>query len=517
MARLERRAFLKQALLSGSYALIGPAGHSLAFAQAARRRHNVLFFAIDDLRSQLGCYGTPGMVTPHIDRLGQQGTVFLRSYCQQSICNPSRASLLTGLRPDTTRIHDLSTHFRMHTPDAITLPQYFKQHGYHTQGLSKIFHGGLDDPQSWSAPQWRPEAPTYIDEKIVAELEADTKAALARGQNVERTPPLRDPKTGIVLKLGSRTAVHGPAWESADCPDSALADGKTAEKAVALLREYKGGQQPFFLAVGFIRPHLPFVAPKKYFDLYPAETIQLPPNHRAPDGGPRVAFPRPEEPRAYKDVPKDGPIPDARQRELIRAYRACVSYVDAMVGQVVDELDRLGLRDRTVISLFGDHGWHLGENAVWGKMTNFEAGTLAPLIVSAPGQSHPGARTTALAEFVDLYPTLCELCGLPVPAALEGTSLVPLMENPRRAWKTAAFSQEHSRREGAIGYSLRTDRYRYTEWYSKDRAPVVARELYDHHQDPGETINLAAQPGHEQLIESLGARLRAGWKAARPQ
>jgi iduronate 2-sulfatase len=519
MPALSRRELLTQGLLAGTYALIAPACARIAPSSAAvrgRRRPHVLFIAIDDLRPQLGCYGTPRMRTPHIDALARQGTTFRRAYCQQSICNPSRASLLTGLRPDTTRIYDLQTHFRLHLPDAVTLPQYFKQNGYRTQGLSKIFHSGLDDPRSWSDPHWLPRAATYVDQKILTELEEDTQAALARGQAVERTPPLTDPKTGLVLKLGSRTAVQGPVWESAECSDSQLTDGKTADKAIELLNAYRLRDEPFFLCVGFIRPHLPFVAPRKYFDLYPPESIRLADNPFAPEGAPACAFPIPEEPRAYKDMPKDGPIPAAKQLEVIRAYCACVSYVDAQVGRLIGELDRLGMRENTVICLWGDHGWHLGENAVWGKMTNFERGAHAPLIISAPRQSRKGEGTNALAEFVDIYPTLCELCGLPVPGNLEGTSLVPVMESPNRSWKKAAFSQEHSRRKGIMGYTMRTDRYRYTEWMSPEKA-LVARELYDHDRDTGENVNLAVKAGNEALVESLSRMLRAGWKAARPE
>ena len=518
MPRISRRELLGQGLMAGAYALMTQAcGGKLPDTSpgAPDRRPNVLFIAVDDLRPQLGCYGTPLMRTPHIDALARQGTLFRRAYCQQSICNPSRASLLTGLRPDTTGIYDLQTHFRVNVPDAVTLPEYFKRNGYRTQGLSKIFHGGLDDPRSWSDPHWQPRASTYIDQKILAELEEDTQAALARGQNVERTPPVIDPKTGLVIKLGSRVAVHGPVWESADCPDNQLTDGKTADKAVELLNEYRRGDQPFFLCAGFIRPHLPFVAPKRYFDLYPPESIRRAANPFTPNGAPACASPIPEEPRAYKDMPKEGPIPEAKQLEVIRAYCACVSYIDAMVGRLIGELDRLGLRDDTIICLWGDHGWHLGENDVWGKMTNFERGTHAPLIIAAPRQRNQGAATNALTEFVDVYPTLCELAGLPLPENLEGTSLVPLMRDPRRAWKKAAFSQEHSRRKGMFGRTMRTDRYRYTEWFSPEKT-LAARELYDHDLDPAENVNLAVKAGNEALVERLSRQLHAGWTAARP-
>jgi len=517
MSSISRRKLLTQGFVTGIYALLSPSlsWMGLTAAPAKSRRPNVLFIAIDDLRPQLGCYGTPFMVTPNIDALAEQGTVFLRTYCQQAVCNPSRASLLTGLRPDSTQVYDLKTHFRYYRPDALTLPQYFKQNGYHTQGLSKIFHGGLDDPQSWSAPHWSPRAPAYIDEKILARLELDTEVAQARGQVLKSYTLLKDSKTGTVLKRSSRKAVHGPVWEGPDCPDNRLGDGKTADKAIKLLNEYKHKDRPFFLGVGFVRPHLPFVAPKKYFDLYPPESIPLADNQLAPDGVPNCAFPSHEEPRVYIDVPEKGSIPESKQREIIRAYCACASFIDAQVGRLVGELDRLGMRDNTVICLWGDHGWHLGENSVWGKMTNFEQSAHAPLIISAPHRGRKRGRTTALVEFVDVYPTLCELCGLPLTGNLEGISLVPLMENPDRPWKKAAFSQDNSRRNGIMGHTMRTDRYRYTEWMSPAYT-LVGRELYDHVRDPGENVNLAVRAGHEKLLASLSKMLHAGWKAALP-
>lgn len=518
MPPISRRQILAGGLAAGVHTLLSPALSRMGFSVCTdkkKKRPNVLFIAIDDLRPQLGCYGTPFMVTPNIDTLAGKGTLFLRTYCQQAVCNPSRASLLTGLRPDSTQIYDLKTHFRYYRPDVVTLPQHFKRNGYHTQGLSKIFHGGLDDPQSWSAPHWGPRASAYVGETILAQLEADTEAARERGQVLRSYPLQTDQKTGTVLKMSSRKAVHGPVWEGPDCPDNRLADGKTADKAIELLNEYSGMDKPFFLAVGFIRPHLPFVAPKKYFDLYPPENIPLADNREVPEGAPDCAFPRPEEPRVYIDVPEQGPIPEEKQREIIRAYCACASYIDAQVGRLVSELDRLGLRDNTVICLWGDHGWHLGENSVWGKMTNFEESAHAPLIIAAPHKGRKGGRTRGLVEFVDIYPTLCDLCGLPLPDALEGISLVPLMENPGRPWKKAAFSQDNSRRNGIMGYTMRTDRFRYTEWMSPQNK-LVGRELYDHQLDPGETVNLADRDDSAGIVERLSDLLHTGWKAALP-
>jgi len=490
----------------------------LAFSGAARveaaGRLNVLFIAVDDLRPDLGCYGVDWVKSPHIDRLAAGGTVFNRAYCQQAVCSPSRTSLLTGRRPDTTRIYDLSTHFRAHLPDVVTLPQYFKQNGYHTQSIGKVYHGGLDDPLSWSAPSIKAQGKWYCDPKIVARLQAERKKI----KNPRRQIVKRDPKTGVVLhikRVGRR--VNGPASEVADVDEHELPDGHTTDVAIELLRDYKKNpERPFFLAVGYLKPHLPFVAPKKYYDLYDPQQIGQPDNPYPPMDCPPIALTDWGELRAYWDIGRDAPtpLPPEKTLQLRHAYYACVSYVDAQIGRLLDALDQLGLADDTIVILWGDHGWQLGEHGLWCKHTNFELATRAPLIVRAPNQSHPGARTDALVEFVDIYPTLCELAGLPLPDGLEGTSMVPVMNDPDRPWKSAAFSQ-YPRAGGVMGYSMRTDRYRYTEW-RKD-GQVVARELYDHKYDPAENVNVVDRPQHRELVQSLSRQLQAGWQAARPR
>ena len=286
----------------------------------------------------------------------------------------------------------------------------------------------------------------------------------------------------------------------------------TADKAIECLRELK--DKKFFLAVGFLKPHLPFNAPKKYFDLYKPEEIKLAPNPDRPKDAPDVAFTNWGELRAYTDIPDVGPMDDKKARELIRAYYAATSYTDAQIGRVVDELDKLGLREKTIIVLWGDHGWQLGEHSMWCKHTNFEEATHAPLIISAPGQKNRGAKTDALAEFVDIYPTICDLAGVPKPATLEGTSLVPVMDNPKRSWKSAAFSQ-YPRAGRVMGYSMRTDRYRYTEWQKQDSDPVGI-ELYDYRTDPLGNVNVAALPENKELVAKLSKQLKDGWKAAKP-
>jgi len=514
MKALNRRKFIELSLggLAGSF-LLRRICSALA-AEETGKKLNVLFIAVDDLRPQLGCYGFPKIKSPNIDRLASRGTIFMRAYCQQAVCSPSRTSLLTGRRPDTTRVYDLQTHFRLNLPDVVTLPQYFKQHGYHTQGLSKIYHGGLDDPISWSVPHWRPPGPGYGKPETLAKMREMAEKLKAEGKVPWRKKILKkDPKTGIPLKLSRpKFRVRGPSWEDPDVPDNALPDGKTADKAIEVLRGIK--DKPFFLAVGFLKPHLPFVAPKKYFDLYPPDEITLADNPFPPKDCPQIALTNWGELRAYSDIPKTGPLPEEKARELIRAYFAATSYVDAQIGRLLDELERLGLSDNTVIVLWGDHGWKLGEHGLWCKHTNFEEDTRSLLIISAPNQKNAGAKTYALCEFVDIYPTLCELCGLPVPEGLEGLSLVPVMEKPDRPWKKAAFSQ-YPRRGKVMGYSMRTERYRYTEWLDAD-GKAVAVELYDYRKDPKGNVNIANLPENKELVSRLSKMLHAGWRGALP-
>ncbi|UCD30336.1 MAG: sulfatase [Planctomycetota bacterium] len=482
-------------------------------AATADGKFNVLFIAVDDLRPELGCYGVTGIKSPNIDKLAREGTLFKRAYCQQAVCSPSRTSLLTGRRPDTTKIYDLSTHFRLFIPEVVTLPQYFKQHGYHSQALGKIYHGTtFDDPESWSVKSWHSPGPTYAKPETLAIYEKERERLKAAGRLRKNVITQQDSKTGAILKLKRRgTFPRGPSWEDPDVPDNKLPDGKIADQAIEVLREIK--DKPFFLAVGFLKPHLPFVAPKKYFDLYPPEKFKLPDNPFPPKDVPPIALMTWGELRAYTDIPKKGPLSDEKTLELRRAYYAATTFTDTQIGRVIDELERLGLRDRTVIVLWGDHGWQLGEHGLWCKHTNFELATHSPMIFSVPNQKNKGAKTDALSEFVDIYPTLCELCNLPIPEGLEGTSLVPVMNDPGRPWKKAAFSQYP--RGPHMGYSMKTDRYRYTEWAEKGKEPVGI-ELYDHQNDPDENVNIANRPENKELVAKLSKMLHAGWQAALP-
>ncbi len=512
MGELTRRDFIKTSLMAGAFAGVAGAFPRLAGA-ADEGKYNVLFIAVDDMRTTLGCYGAPVVKTPNIDALAAGGMVFERAYCQQALCSPSRTSLLTGCRPDTTRVHSLQDHFRKFIPDVVTLPQCFKQNGYVTQGLSKIYHPGLDDPDSWTIPHWDPKAPTYHKPESLAAYKKRSEE-LASQKVVPKDQVLeRDPKTGMAMSIkrqANAVKLKGPAWEDPDIADNELVDGKTADKAVESLRQLK--DKRFFLAVGFHKPHLPFVAPKKYHDMYKIEDIRTAPNPFAPKDCPEVALYNSSELRAYTDVPDVGPVDEKKQKELIKAYYAAVSYIDAQIGKVVDELGRLGLRDKTIIVLWGDHGWQLGEHNIWCKHTNFEEATHAPLIIRVPGQK-PG-RTRQLSEFVDIYPTVCEAAGLAIPPGREGASLMPVIRNPEHQWKRAAFSQ-YPRPNKVMGYSMRTDNYRYTEWI-KDEKDVVGVELYDYKADPQGNVNIAGKPENKELVAKLAKMLKEGWKGAAP-
>ncbi len=463
-------------------------------------RLNVLFVAVDDLRPLLGCYGDKTVRSPNIDRLAARGLVFNRAYCQQAVCSPSRSSLMTGRRPDTTRVYDLETHFRKALPDVVTLPQHFKNHGYHTQAFGKIYHGGFDDPPSWSVPTQGPRKPGNGPEglKLLRRLREEARKEgkdLSKRQNQPRGYP----------------------WEAPNVPDGELADGSLADQAVEALRQLNGNK-PFFLAVGFLKPHLPFVAPKKYWDLYSADQFRPPDHYEPPKGAPKYALSNWGELRAYYGMPRSGPLSEDQAIKMIHGYHAATSYMDAQLGRVLDEIERLGLREKTVVILWGDHGWHLGDLGMWCKHTNYEVAVRSPLICSVPGMKAPGHSTDALVEFVDIYPSLAEICGLPTPVGVEGTSFVPLLSDPRRPWKKAAFSQYPRGISGvgrAMGYSLRTDRYRYTEWIAAGK-DFRGLELYDHRSDPHETKNLADLPGHEALVEEMSRLLQGGWKSALP-
>jgi len=515
MANYTRRDFLSLAGRAAASSALAPALLHAAPRTARKKRPNVLFIAVDDLRPQLGCYGAKHIRSPNIDRLASRGLLFRRAYCQQAVCGATRASLLSGMRPDSSKVHGNSTPLATIHENLRTLPKHFKLSGYETVSLGKIYHHRRkDDPEGWTTPEWSPRGDWvgrgYLSEKGKAVCRQETE----RINKLVAEAVKKAPNRADAARLRRRYRPgRGPAYEYADVPDNAYPDGVIAEKAVRELRRLKG--RPFFLAVGFVKPHLPFNAPKKYWDMYKPSSIKLADNPFAPKGAPRIALTNWGELRNYIGMPKKGPVTDAQARDLIRGYYACVSYTDALVGQVIDELDRLHLRENTVIILWGDHGWKLGEHGAWCKHTNFELDARVPMILSAPGGKGAGKRTDALVEFVDIYPTLSELCGLDVPKHCEGTSMVPLLADPNRKWKSAAFSQYPRGR--IMGYSMRTDRYRFTRWQDRRTGKAVAIELYDHRTDPAENVNVAAKPGNAELVKRLSAQLTAGWKAARPK
>ena len=468
-------------------------------AVSAQKRSNVLLILVDDLKPALGAYGDPIAKSPHIDRLARRGMVFERAYTNQAVCAPSRNALLTGLRPTSTGIYDLGTNFRRATPDAVTLPQSAIRQGYHTEGLGKIFHvghGNHEDPASWSVPHWPADVIAYA------------LPASRAPQGLTREEAL----FSNVPSATARELPRGAAYEAAAVPDRAYPDGRLAEEAIARLRRAKASpDRPFFLALGFVKPHLPFCAPKRYWDLYDPNTLPLPGRRTPPDGAPAYAPQFGGELRQYREIPEQGALPEDLQRTLIHGYYAAMSYMDAQVGRVLDELDRLKLTDQTIVVLWGDHGYHLGDHGMWNKHTNYEQATRIPLIISTPTMKLRGERSTALVETVDLYPTIAELAGWPAPTTprrLDGISVARLLDRrdvPTRDAIFHAYPRNVPSRGGAlIGRAVRTPRHRLVEWKQPGAAPDTAEiELYDYQTDPAETRNLAADE------PSVVAKLRA--------
>jgi arylsulfatase A-like enzyme len=411
-------------------------------------------------------------VTPNIDRLADAGMRFERAYAQAAACAASRASLLTGAYPHTTGVYLMRPPVAESNPQLTTMPQLFKDAGYEAIEIGKFMHVPEDAPAAWSRAGWMPEwnPPEYFTP-----------------ENREHSGRMRPPR--------------GPFAEGADVPDAEYLDGKIAAKAVEELRRLK--DRPFFLAVGFIRPHLPFNCPKRYWDLYDADQITLP-EAIDQDRVPKNEWHHNYEPRAYQG---GWPIDEKVGKRMIHGYRACVSYIDAQIGRLLDELDRLDLAERTIVVLWGDHGWHLGEHGIWGKNTALDVALRIPLIVRAPG-SVGGSTTSALVETVDLLPTLCELTGIPRPEQVEGVSFVPLFTDPNRPWKPAVFGWREWR--GQSGLTVRTPRYRLVRWVSSFSSPEeITIELYDHDSDPREYVNISGRPEHAQTEQRLNALLDA--------
>lgn len=494
----------------------------------AQKKPNILFIAIDDLRPELGCYGSDVAITPNMDKLANEGLLFQNAYCQQAICGPSRACVLTGMRPESSGIIHNYLKIRDLHPNVVTLPQHFKNNGYESVYYGKVFHhGDLDDKLSWSR---------MPDGKLEA---SKSGYALPENQKIARENMAR-----MVAKYGEQAKYglgSGPAYECADVPDDTYIDGYNTEKAIATMKELvQKNNKPFFLALGFQKPHLNWIAPKKYWDLYNPPNIKLTNQDEAPLHAAAMGVHPSFELRTRSNIPNEGAINPELAVTLKHAYLACVSYVDAQIGKMVKALEEAGIRENTIIILWSDHGYHLGEMGIWGKATNYEIATRVPLMIWTPDMPAKtrGKKTDALVELVDMYPTLCELAGLEKPAQLDGKSFVPLLQNPKQSWKKAAYSQfptpalrewgsiplrpgmretffgpliqeveqriQEQQKEkwdrelfenNLMGYALRTRRYRLIVWKDRTRPnekPLFV-ELYDHKKDPSETVNIAAK------------------------
>jgi len=452
---------------------------SIAELSCAVDRPNVLLICVDDLKPTISCFGDETAITPNIDKLASRGVRFDAAYCNQAVCSPSRNSLMTGLRPQTIGVYDLPTHFRFAAPDAVTFSQHFKNAGYHAAGLGKIYrvgHGNIDDAESWSVPSWKPKTASYVLPESVQNIKPD-----ANGKK------------------------RGPATEAADVSDETYADGLVAEEAVNRLKAAaENPDQPFFLAVGFLKPHLPFVAPQKYWELYDASQLPMPTIHDAPKYAPSYAATSGGELRNYSDMPEHGAIDNATTRHLIHGYYAATSYADAQIGKVLDAVDQLDLADNTIIVLWGDHGWHLGDHGMWCKHTNYQQATRIPLIVVAPNGLH-GVASLAMVETVDIYPTIAELAGIKTPGKVDGVSFSAVV---RDGVSTARDFVTHVYPRGSrLGRAIRDQRFRLVEWNEVgDTLGAAEIELYDYQTDPLETRNIAAD--HPEIVAAKMKQLQ---------
>lgn len=511
------------------------------FSLVANDKPNVLFIAIDDMRPEFNCYGESHIKSPNVDRLASKGLLFERAYCQQPICNPSRASIMTGMRPEKNGVFHNNQYFRDTLPNVVTLSQHFINNGYNAAYAGKIYHrnGETDEDKSWNFKVVNPKK---------------KRIKLIKGYALKENHKIvNENKAKLLEKYGKIPGgmLHGPAYECADVNDHDYSDGWTTLQAIETMKKMKATGKPFFMAAGFKKPHLNFVAPKKYWDMYERKEIELAHQQKAPEGGATTGLHCSFELRTRHGIPKSGEIGPELSKTLLHAYYACASYIDAQVGMMIDFLEKDGLADNTIIVLWGDHGWHLGDMGVWGKATNYEISARVPFMIYTPGMKSSGKKTKALVELMDIYPTLSELAGLKLPTHLQGKSLVPLMANSNlewnepvltqypnpalREWAALPLSQEMrqtffgpliSAKESKIqaqfgskfnrehfentlmGYSLRTDRYRFIAWldrtnHSKD--PVML-ELYDLKDSNFEKVNIAER--HPELVAKLLKKTR---------
>jgi iduronate 2-sulfatase len=521
-----------------SLGIVAQFGLNLSSLEAQEKKMNVLFIAVDDLKPVLGCYGDKLVKTPNIDRLAGRGTVFLQNYCQQAVSGPTRASLMTGMRPDYTRVWDLKTKMRDVNPDIVSIPQYFISNGYQTAGIGKIFDSRcvddeLDKP-SWSIPYFKKSDKYYPASTGSPEgqyQKPETKALFRKYTTEGQAKGLKGKDLNDYVGKNIK-----PSVECVDVPDNAYQDGANTLQAKVILARLAKEGKPFFFGVGLTKPHLPFVAPKKYWDLYKRDEMPLAPFQQKALNSPDLAYHTAAELYAYSDIPEISSFSDQKvgldlpvdkQKELIHGYYAATSYTDAQVGILLNTLDSLRLSQNTIIVLWGDHGWHLGDHNLWCKHTNFEQATHAPLLVSSPNIKPSKSKSPS--EFVDIFPTLCDLAGISIPTHLDGKSLVPVMKNPSAAVKEFSVSQYprtlnklDTERLGwsdgqYMGYSIRTGQYRYTIWmkdsfrsykpYNKDL--IVATELYDYEKDPNETVSVVNEKEYASITKDLSSKMVA--------
>lgn len=438
------------------------------------KKQNILLIIVDDLRPQLGCYGNTIAKTPNIDRFASEGTLFTRAICNYPVSGPSRASLMSGIRPANNRFLDNNSEVEREFPEMITMNTFFKNKGYATVAMGKVFHNRKDNLKGWTDGAWGPG-------------DDDPKKSITGWRDY-----LTDENQDL-CRISEVKA--GKAYEIADVDDNEYYDGKVAERALHFLEDYNRKGTPFFMTLGFVKPHLPFNAPKKYWDIYPEDQLDLPSNYFFPEGAPDQARFNYPELRAYYGIPKEGPVPDDVAKTLIRGYYACTSYSDAMIGTVLEKLKELGLDKNTTVIIIGDHGWHLGEHTLWAKHSNFFNTLNTVMIIKAPGTLSEN-RVNRPTELVDIFPTVCEIAGYEPPAHLEGNSLVPLLTYDDASWKKAVFSKFEN------GRSVVTERYLYTEW-KDESGKVVACMLYDHLKDPLENRNVSDQPAYRKTLKKL--------------
>ena len=464
---------------------------------------NILFIAVDDLRTELGCYGNEAIKSPNIDKLANEGILFRRAYCQEPICMSSRASLMSGYRPDTLSIF-MNQSLNEHAPDVLTINQHFQNNGYQIWASGKIYHHGIDRELQWG------------EKRILPETEEQGRGYLS----AEAIGIIDEYDAYYRKERGGPGGGRGPAFESPDVPDNAYHDGGMTDLAIDQLAGYRSSDKPFFMAVGYKKPHLPFNAPKKYWDLYDVNQIEMADNPYLPENVSQYFNYTFGELRNYAGIPKGRePFSEELSRNLKHGYYACVSYIDAQIGRLLDGLKQNGLDQNTIVILWGDHGWKLGEHGMWCKHTQFELDSHVPLMLKVPGQTKGSSKTDALVEFVDIYPTLCELAGLEFPDHLQGASFAPLIEDPDRPWKEGAITVWPNNRNNpermVVSYSVQTDRYRYTEWIQASTGELVARDLFDHEVDPDENVNISMLPENAHLVNHLSQLLEKGkgWRS----